>query len=86
MAESKVKDSIYCTVNISITFNCSKCQVKIKKILLDYKSERNLILLSPAFFPFFDYVIEVLLGMGIHIGRSNESRSNFYRSDCFTVS
>ena len=40
IVESKVKNSFYCTVNISITFNCRNVKWNWK-ILLDYKSERN---------------------------------------------
>ena len=31
IAGSKEKNSFYCIVNILITFNCKKCQVKIKR-------------------------------------------------------
>ena len=42
IAGSKEKNSFYCTVNILITFNCRKVKCTDNwKILLDYKSERN---------------------------------------------
>ena len=42
IAESKVKNSFYCTVNILITLNCRNVKWKLKDTwLLDYKSERN---------------------------------------------
>ena len=46
ITESKVKNSFYYTVNIFITFNCRNVKWKLK-ILLDYKSERNVTKHSP---------------------------------------
>ena len=40
MAESKLKNSFYCTVNILITFNCINVKRKLKGTSRN-KSERN---------------------------------------------